>query len=83
MKTVSVRDLRQRWPATEKALRVEGEILITRDSRPVAKLVRHDEPAMPRRRFDPAAHLTWQRKTSGGRVTRWVDEGLLQERDER
>ena len=82
MKTVTVRDLRQRWPETEKALQVEHEILITRDSKPVAKLVRYVEPAK-RKRFDPVAHAKWQRKMSGGKITRWVDEGLLQERDER
>lgn len=82
MKTVSVRDLRQRWPETEKALQLEQEILITRDSKPVAKLVRYVEPAK-RKRFDPVAHAKWQRKASGGKVTRWVDEGLLRERDER
>jgi len=83
MKTVTVRDLRQRWPETERALQVEQEILITRDSKPVAKLVRLVEPEKPRRRFDAAAHGKWQRKMSGGTVTRWVDEGLLKERDER
>jgi len=82
MKTVTVRDLRQRWPETEKALAVEQEILITRDSKPVAKLVRYFEPAR-RKRFDPAAHAKWQQKMSGGKVTRWVDDGLLRERDER
>jgi len=83
MKTVTVRDLRQRWPETERALQVEQEILITRDSKPVAKLVRHVEPEAPRKRFDPVAHGAWQRKMSVGTVTRWVDEGLLKERDER
>ena len=83
MKTVTVRDLRQRWPETEKALQVEQEILITRDSKPVAKLVRYIEPDEPRKRFDPVTHGKWQRKMSGGKVTRWVDEGLLKERDER
>jgi antitoxin (DNA-binding transcriptional repressor) of toxin-antitoxin stability system len=82
MKTVTVCDLRQRWPETEKALEVEQEILITRDSKPVAKLVRYIEP-VKRKRFDPVAHEKWQRKTSGGKVTRWVEEGLLRERDER
>ena len=33
--------------------------------------------------FDPKAHGEWQRKMSGGKMTRWVDEGLLMERDER
>ncbi len=83
MKTVTVRDLRQRWPETERALQVEREILITRDSKPVAKLVRFVEPDRPRTRFDPVAQGRWQRKLSGGKVTRWVDEGLLRERDER
>jgi antitoxin (DNA-binding transcriptional repressor) of toxin-antitoxin stability system len=82
MKSVTVRDLRQRWPETEKALQEEHEILITRDSKPVAKLVRYVEPKR-RKRFDPVAHATWQRKISGGKVTRWVNEGLLRERDER
>jgi antitoxin (DNA-binding transcriptional repressor) of toxin-antitoxin stability system len=83
VKTVTVRDLRQRWPATERVLQAEGEILVTRDSKPVAKLVRYVEPAAPRKRFDPVAHATWQRRASGGKVTRWVDAGLLHERDER
>lgn len=83
MKTVTVRDLRQRWPETERALQEESEILITRDSKPVAKLVRFVEPDRPRTRFDPVAQGKWQRKVSGGTVTRWVDEGLLRERDER
>ena len=39
MKTITIRDLRQRWPEAEAALQVEDEILITRDSKPVAKLV--------------------------------------------
>jgi len=83
MKTVTVRDLRQRWPEAEKALQIEPEILITRDSKPVAKLVRYVEPDKPRKRFNPVAHGKWQRKISGGRVTRWVDQALLKERDER
>jgi antitoxin (DNA-binding transcriptional repressor) of toxin-antitoxin stability system len=83
MKTLTIRDLRQRWPEAESLLQVEHEILITRDSKPVAKLVRYSEPIKPRKRFDPAAHGEWQRKTSGGRVVRWVDETLAQERDER
>jgi antitoxin (DNA-binding transcriptional repressor) of toxin-antitoxin stability system len=83
MKTVTVRDLRQRWPETEKALQVEHEILVTRDGQPVAKLSRIVPEEKARKRFDPVAHGAWQRKLSGGKVTRWVDEGLLRERDER
>lgn len=83
MKTVTVRDLRQRWPETERALDVEREILVTRDARPVARLVRYVETPSVRKRFDPKAHQAWQRRLSGGKVTRWVDEGLLREREER
>jgi antitoxin (DNA-binding transcriptional repressor) of toxin-antitoxin stability system len=83
MKTVTVRDLRQRWPETERALQTEAEIVVTRDGRPVAKLVCFTAPAGPRARFDPEAHAAWQRRMSGGTVTRWVAEGLLAERDER
>jgi antitoxin (DNA-binding transcriptional repressor) of toxin-antitoxin stability system len=83
MKTVTVRDLRQRWPETERALQKEHEIVITRDSKPVAKLVRYVEPKKRRKRFDPGSHGRWQKKLSGGRITQWVEEGLLAERDER
>ncbi len=55
MKTISVRDLRQRWPEAEARLQIEKEIVITRDAKPVAKLVRIDERSKPRKRFDPAA----------------------------
>lgn len=83
MKTVTVRDLRQRWPETERALQTEAEIVVTRDSKPVAKLVRFTAPAAARGRFDPVTHAAWQRRMSGGTVTRWVESGLLAERDER
>ncbi len=36
MKTITIRDLRQRWPVAEAALEVEDEIIIARDSKPVA-----------------------------------------------
>src|SRR6267378_3843738 len=35
MKTITIRDLRQRWPEAEAALQIEEEIIITRDSKPV------------------------------------------------
>jgi antitoxin (DNA-binding transcriptional repressor) of toxin-antitoxin stability system len=83
MKRITIRDLRQRWPEAEEALKVEESILITRDSKPVARLVRYTESQRARKRFDPAAQLQWQRRMSGGATTRWVEEGLLRERDER
>jgi antitoxin (DNA-binding transcriptional repressor) of toxin-antitoxin stability system len=83
VKTISVRDLRQRWPEAEALLQVEGEIVITRDARPVAKLVRIAERPKPRKRFDPAAHARWQRKIAGGRVSRWVDRAVTEAREDR
>jgi hypothetical protein len=37
MKTISFRDLRQKWPEAERALKVESEVVIT-DAEPVARL---------------------------------------------
>ena len=57
MKTITIRDLRQRWPEAEAALQVEEEILITRDSKPVAMLVRVAEKPLKRKRWSPREHL--------------------------
>jgi antitoxin (DNA-binding transcriptional repressor) of toxin-antitoxin stability system len=83
MKTISVRDLRQRWPEAEALLQVEKEIVITRDARPVAKLVRIEQRTKPRRRFDPVAHARWQRRIAGGRVSQWVDRAVSEGREDR
>ena len=80
MKTMTVRDLRQRWPQAEAMLETEGEILITRDAKPVAKLVRFVEPRQARPRFDPRKHAAWQARIGGRRVVRWVDEFLARDR---
>jgi antitoxin (DNA-binding transcriptional repressor) of toxin-antitoxin stability system len=82
MKSITIRDLRQRWPEAEALLQVESELLITRDSVPVAKLVRYSEPAKPRKRFDPTAHARWQMKMSEGKVVRLVDKYLLTDRQD-
>lgn len=70
MKTITIRDLRQRWPEAEAALQVEDEILITRDSKPVAKLVRVSTAASTRPRWDMEKHARWQRTIAGGKVSR-------------
>lgn len=82
MKTISIRDLRQRWPEAEAALNLENEILITRDSKPVAKLVRVTPDAGKRPRWDPEAHARWQRKVFGGKMLR-SDEALARSREDR
>ncbi|MCC7535209.1 MAG: type II toxin-antitoxin system prevent-host-death family antitoxin [Deltaproteobacteria bacterium] len=43
---MTVRDVRQRWPVAERALAEEGEVIVTRDGKPVARIV----PFEPRRR---------------------------------
>jgi antitoxin (DNA-binding transcriptional repressor) of toxin-antitoxin stability system len=83
MKTISIRDLRQKWPEAESRLQAEGEIIITRDAKPVAKLVRYVEPAKPRKRFDPVAHAKWQKKMNGGKIVRLVDKYLAADREDR
>jgi antitoxin (DNA-binding transcriptional repressor) of toxin-antitoxin stability system len=81
--TITVRDLRQRWPEAEARLKIEKEILITRDAKPVAKLVRIDDRPKPRRRFAPTAHARWQRRVAGGKVSRWVDRAVKEGREAR
>lgn len=84
MKTVTVRDLRQRWPVAENLLQTEHELLITRDGQPVARLVRWVADPVKRRRFDPAAHQAWQREVFGpGANLRWSDKALAAGRRDR
>jgi antitoxin (DNA-binding transcriptional repressor) of toxin-antitoxin stability system len=84
MKTITVRDLRQRWPAAESLLETERELLVTRDGQPIARLVRLAANPAKRRRFDPAAHRAWQRQVFGrGATVRWADRALATGRGER
>jgi antitoxin (DNA-binding transcriptional repressor) of toxin-antitoxin stability system len=82
VKTITIRDLRQRWPETEKSLQIENEIIITRDGQPVAKLVRVAPTASKRPRWNVDEHACWQRKVSGGKVSR-SDAAMAQGRAER
>ena len=82
MKTITIRDLRQRWPEAEAALKLEKEILITRDSQPVAKLVWLSAEASRRPRWDAADHARWQKKVGGGKLSR-SDAALAQGRADR
>jgi len=80
---MTVRDIRHHWPKAEKTLRTEQEILITRDSKPVAKLVRLAPARSRRKRFSAAEQAQWARKIHGSTSTQWVDKTLLAERNER
>ena len=83
MKTITIRDLRQRWPETEAALQVEDEILITRDSKPVAKLVRLIQPEAKRKRWNPEAHAARIKKILGNKVFPSIDKELAEARADR
>lgn len=79
---MSIRDLRQRWPEAEAALQVEDEIIITRDSKPVARLVGVSDAETRRPRWDAKAHARWQKKVSGGQISR-SDKQLAEARADR
>ena len=76
MKTITIRDLRQRWPAAEALLEKEGELLVTRDSKPVAKLTRYEAPTPQRERFDPIVHRRRMKSIWGDQVVQLVDKHL-------
>jgi antitoxin (DNA-binding transcriptional repressor) of toxin-antitoxin stability system len=83
MKTITIRDLRQRWPDAEAALEVEDEILITRDSKPVAKLVRFVPQARRRKGWNVEAHMKWMKKVYGNKVRPSLDAELAAARADR
>jgi antitoxin (DNA-binding transcriptional repressor) of toxin-antitoxin stability system len=83
MKTITIRDLRQRWPEAEAALAVEEEILITRDSKPVAKLVRIVQNKGRRKRWNPEEHAAWMKKVWGNKTVPSSDAALARARADR
>jgi len=64
---LTVRDLRLHWPEAERRLRREGEIVVTRDGKPVAKLSAWPSEDIARPRWSGERHLTWLRKTWKGK----------------
>jgi len=83
MKCITIRDLRQRWPEAEAALQVEKEILITRDAKPVAKLVRVTEQPVRRKRWDPEEHRRKIMAILGDKTFTTIDARLAEARDDR
>jgi len=83
MKTITIRDLRQRWPEAEAALAVEEEIIITRDSKPVARLMRVLQPESKRTRWDLEEHRKWTKTVFGKKVFPSSDERLTADRADR
>ncbi len=83
MTTITIRDLRHKWPQAESLLNEVGEIIVTRDSTPVAKLVRIEPAQTTRKKFDPEEHAAWQKSVFGDKKFQIVDSFLTSERDER
>ncbi len=60
MRRMTVRDVRLHWTEAEKALAQEGEIIVTRDGQPVARITPYRPPSQKtRRRFEPRANAVW------------------------
>lgn len=80
---MTVRDVRHHWPEAEKAVEVEGGVIVTRDSKPVAQIIAIGARApQPRQHFDKEKHLIALKKLSGREVaTPWVDDWIKQNRE--
>jgi antitoxin (DNA-binding transcriptional repressor) of toxin-antitoxin stability system len=81
MKTISIRDLRQKWPEAEAALATERILIVTRDGKPVAKLIRFESNTPKRKRFNPHEHKLKMKKIWGETQVSLVDDFLIKERD--
>lgn len=84
MTTMTVRDIRLHWPKAEKALAEAGEIVVTRDSKPVAKIVPYGGSGRDRRpQFDAGAHTKWLQAVSKGEKPQpSTDEWLRKDRED-
>ena len=86
METMTIRELRQNWPAVEKRLAAVGELTITRDGAAVALLAppRPATAKRPAKRFAPATHAKLIRKIWGSEKPAFsTDQSLAEERAER
>ena len=84
MTRMTVRDIRLKWPQAERALATTGEIVVTRDSKPVARILPYKPPAQrKRRRFDPGQQMKWIRRFWHGQPAQpSTDEWLRRDRTE-
>ena len=83
MKSISVSDVRQRWPETEQSLKVEDEIVITRGGKPIARLLPVESESMPTLQFEPAEQAEWRERTLGVSAIFDSLNGLLADREDR
>lgn len=80
---MTVRDVRQKWPEAERSLESEGEIIITRDGKPVARLLPMEQVDEKREQFDPAEQKRWREEFWGEGVIMDSLSGLLEDREDR
>ncbi|MEX1115646.1 MAG: hypothetical protein WEB53_10385 [Akkermansiaceae bacterium] len=78
---MTVRDVRQKWPEAERRLAEEGEIVITRDGKPVARLL-PVEVDPPRKRFDPEEQRRWLKEMWGDETFDTLTP-LMEDREDR
>ena len=86
METVTIRELRQSWPAVQKRLAAVGELTVTRDGHAVAMLATPRAAPAQRlvKRFDPAGHARLIRKLWGPAGPSFgTGQALQEERAER
>lgn len=83
MKAITIRNLRQPWPKTERILQAKKEFVIMRDGEPVARLVRIIPEPPPQKRWHPEAHKQWLNKTWPSQPLRLTDKYLLADREDR
>src|ERR1051325_3325939 len=77
---MTVRDIRLKWPYAEKQLAAAGEIVVTRDSVPVARILLYKSPRnVRRRRFDAAAQARWLRRFWKSRPHQVSTDDLLRQ----
>jgi antitoxin (DNA-binding transcriptional repressor) of toxin-antitoxin stability system len=77
MNTVTIRQVRQRWPLVEKRLAAEGELIITRDATPVATLsALRAAKSRPRKHFTKELHARWMKEIWGNHPPR-IDSGQM------
>lgn len=84
MKRMTIRDVRLHWRQAEEALAREDEIIVTRDGKPVARLLPYRAPSKRARpRFEPRANAAWlARFWSGKSAGPSTDELLDRDRAE-
>ncbi|MEO5957727.1 MAG: hypothetical protein ABIZ49_02545 [Opitutaceae bacterium] len=86
METVTIRELRQNWPAVEKRLAASGELSVTRDGVAVAQLTapRPVVAKKTKKRFDAEEHRKLLEKIWGKKPRNFqTDDWLARERADR